>query len=143
MVFKNRLSLSTFVITFLISASTSHAKNLDQKHLILSETTLNCVLENIDQYMQLDKDPVLLFFDRCPDLQPDRLGSPFGAPVSLPNVKILKKRPLTSTKIASLRKSELNCLIEKVNSGDLKAITLENSDEKHVSISLSECSGNK
>lgn len=100
-----------FVIS-LVFVSSVIANDTDTKNTFLVETSaLECVLSVIDEFLALEKDPVLVFFDLCPKVQPSTNEILKNATNSLPGIKKAEVPHGESVvRIIALSREEIMCL---------------------------------
>lgn len=112
----------------------------DQKSLRLSKDRLQCVIENADNYLALNKDPILVFFDLCPKVEPSTEEFVKFATNSLPSIKLADgTQTVDVTRVAALRKSDIECLVRMNEVAGTDEASFEYDASDVVEISFAEC----
>jgi hypothetical protein len=108
--------------------------------LLVSPDRLSCLVANYDKYLATDDDPILIFLDACPRVQPTKAELMASASNSVPSVKEKDPASTTADSIIALRKSELKCLAEGIKSGIIAPSPAKDSaGQDVVRLSLTAC----
>jgi len=82
-----------------------------EKEILVQTSSLECLIAHADKYLALDKDPIVVFLDDCPQVVPDKKKLLSAASNSLPEVKTSKSDAKDSVlRILALSKEEIRCL---------------------------------
>lgn len=127
------------ILGLCISAVIKSSAGENGEEFYVKEVSLQCVATHINDYLTLDQDPVLIFFDVCPKTIPSDDDVLDGAVNSLlPSVKVQAEvKKLVGVKMWPLRKNELLCIKDKWLRNDYQKIT--SGEESLVKVTLSGC----
>lgn len=128
-------SLATFLFAMEAFAPAANAQSSDVYELRSKD--IICLTSNASAYLDQDKDPMLIFLEICPRVEPtmDELLS--ASTNALPDIaveSIIDEQPAS---IISLRKKALNCLVGKYKSGDYT--TTSSDGDPLIQIDLGDC----
>lgn len=129
-----------FLLAMLMSFQNANAGDSTNVFLV-EEASLECLIANVDAYLALEKDPVLVFLDFCPEVTPDKNKIYSIAENSLPNLKTTAKLPGTHVShIIVLTHDEIRCLSNLAAKGMLILHHKRAKSEKStILISLDKC----
>ncbi len=115
----------------------------DSKDTFWVETlALECVLSQINAYLALEKDPIIVFLDLCPKIEPNIDDILVRARNSFPEIKESsdESRSISITRIMALSRKELVCLSQMFSEGSLsKPQHIKEIDITETKISLNNC----
>lgn len=116
------------------------AKAEESSKFWVKTTSLECVIRMIDGYRQLGKDPVLVFFDICPRLEPNTEEELSYATNSLPHISVNQPRHNETLKLVfPFRLSELDCLKNMADTNKLFTLQKKIQGFNATMIDISSC----
>lgn len=108
-------------------------------------SSLKCVLSRVDEYLALEKDPIIVFFDICPNIQPSTKEILKVSKNSLPKIKNSSVPDSESVvQIIALSREELMCLSQMDPDGTiLESLKMPGTEIFATKISLENCKSSK
>lgn len=101
---------------------------------------LQCFVQNYENYLNSEEDPVLIFLNACPRTAPNRQEILAMSMNSMPDLKKMDPAAPVVDSVLALRKDEIRCLVEGLKSDKIKPVAVKDSKgQDAVRLTLSGC----
>ena len=105
---KTQAILVIAIMNILSSVSISPAQEL----LMVRVSQIRCVVDHIENYLRVERDPLVIFLDLCPMADPSQRDIASLATNTLPTIARRQEQSPVS-RVLVLRKSQVNCLYDQ------------------------------